>query len=110
MNSREFRERCAALQLVQLATENQDIDIGADDVERLINLLEVEAPPQVLESMGYEGKKDSDGMVLGVKGPPSPPTSSIQELSDLSQVDRSHLRKLQELINRRLGEQPNMME
>ncbi|KAI9826312.1 MAG: hypothetical protein M1832_000229 [Thelocarpon impressellum] len=97
-NRRSFADRKAALNLAQFAQAN-DVGLGGDDIENLLDTLLAEAPPEVVAML--------DGLSSGKPSavPPSPPSSDSrpdQPEQALSDKDKGMLLMLQELIKRRL--------
>ncbi|KAK4903396.1 hypothetical protein LTR27_000327 [Elasticomyces elasticus] len=97
---RSFAEKQLALNLAQFAGGNQDLEIGADQIENLVGALIAEAPSEVVEEYkaaeAAEEKAKSSVAVI----PPSPPNSD--QTDTLSAEQRKELQMLQELIRRKL--------
>lgn len=122
---RPFNEKQLALQLAQFASDNQDLNLGFDQVENLVGALivspftlpltrasrpmtsvtvlillsQAEAPSEVVdEMMAAEDVEKSKSASSAI--PPSPPSSEQPE--QLSTEQRKELQLLQELIRRKL--------
>ncbi|KAK4497902.1 hypothetical protein PRZ48_010557 [Zasmidium cellare] len=96
---RPFNEQQLALNLAQFASDNQDLDLGGDQVQNLVGTLIAEAPSAVVDEMmaaeDAEKAKSASSLV-----PPSPPSS--EQTDQLSKEQRKELQMLQELIRRKL--------
>ncbi|CAK3901221.1 Curved DNA-binding [Lecanosticta acicola] len=96
---RPFNEKQVALQLAQFANNNQDLNLGGDQVENLVGTLIAEAPTEVVnEMMAAEDVEMTKSVSSAI--PPSPPSSEQPE--QLSAELRKELQVLQELIRRKL--------
>ncbi|KAI9832674.1 MAG: hypothetical protein M1819_004259 [Sarea resinae] len=116
LNKRSFIDRKAALNLAQIASAQDDLNLGANEVENLINTLIAESPEDVVAMMDVdEPNVSTPATTTHPADPPSPPTS--EERSALFDVhgktkeqtkvqdkekEKRTLLLLQELIRRRL--------
>ncbi|KAK3108032.1 hypothetical protein LTR53_017808 [Teratosphaeriaceae sp. CCFEE 6253] len=97
---RSFVEKQLALNLAQFATANRDLDLGSDQVDKLVAALIAEAPSEVVDE--YTAAEDADEKTKSsiTVIPPSPPNSD--QTDSLSAAQRTELQMLQELIRRKL--------
>ncbi|KAF2152490.1 hypothetical protein K461DRAFT_278720 [Myriangium duriaei CBS 260.36] len=94
LDSRPVLERQFILSLVQLGSEQQDINLGGDAIHSLINTMTAEAPAEVIAKVAAdEDETMTNGMIN------APASNSGSALSD---DERKQLEALQELIKRRL--------
>ncbi|KAG8628676.1 hypothetical protein KVT40_002541 [Elsinoe batatas] len=98
LNSRAVAERQAALELVQFASQQNDISIAPEHVENLIYTLTAEAPKEVIDQIA--GDEDESNLTNGLASPP--PSDKSGATASLSDKQRKELEALQELIKRRL--------
>ncbi|KAF4547448.1 PHD-finger domain-containing protein 3 [Elsinoe fawcettii] len=98
LNSRAITERQAALELVQFASQQNDISIAPESVENLIYTLTAEAPKEVVDQIA--GDEDERNLTNGLASPPSSDGSGVA--ASLTRKQRKDLEALQELIKRRL--------
>ena len=93
---RPFDEQQLALNLAQFANDNQDLDLGGDEVQNLVGTLIAEAPAEVVQSM-MGMNEDTLTNLASTAVSDSPPSDG-----GLSADNRKQLMMLQALIQRKL--------
>ncbi|KAK5097015.1 hypothetical protein LTR16_007314, partial [Cryomyces antarcticus] len=97
MRKHSFAEQQTAMNLMQLAGQNADMDLGADRTTNLIAALIAEAPTDVVASItASEAQRPSSSSEN------RPPPSAQQPQDGLAQIELMDLFKLQELIRLRI--------
>lgn len=115
-SQRPIQDQQAAMHLAQFASQNNDLDLGVDQVQNLVGALivstrrpstmpstpanlfiQAEAPAEVVKSMTDAATQAASNSAAA---PLSPPSS--EQVEELSAEQRKELEMLQELIRRRL--------
>lgn len=140
ISRRTTREQIAALNMTQFAIQNVDLDLGSNELEKLLYTLEVccrhslhveyplmpssqaEAPPELVDDLDEaEATASRRGRLksLAHEVPPSPPASSDHigdaggtgsKRRQLGERDRQILARLQRYISMKLGADPTQDE
>lgn len=100
INKRRIEERKAILNLAQFSSNNPDLNLGTTELEKLLYVLEAEAPEEVVQQIKQEESDTNMPFKLDSEG-------DVGAIEPLTKRERDTLLRLQQHISSLLEKQPS---
>jgi len=104
INKRRLEERKTVLNLAQFSSNNPDLNLGTTELEKLLYVLEAEAPDEVVQQIKQEETDSYTPFKLDSMGDMGEKQETVVE--QLTRRERDTLLRLQQHISSLLQSQP----